>query len=406
MPGALADLTVVDLGEMVAGPYAAKLLADFGAEVIKVEQPGDGDPVRRRGPFPHGRPDREHSGLFLYLNTNKYGLTLDPSRPLGRSILDRLLESADILVTNLTPERLAAWDLLPSALRERHPRLIVTTITPFGMDGPRAGWRGDELVTYAMGGLADGSPGVPDVVDDPEREPPLHPECFLAETVAGLVGAVATMLAVFGGSEGGRGRHVDVSQQAAVLAMDRRSNGAVSYGTALPGRLPLSVAATPNCYLPCKDGYVAVAAFLEHHWRRLVELIGNPEWARSELFRDGAARAAHWDALKLLLLEWTMDRTGDEIYRLAQARGLPLFPFYSVRRMAESDHVRERGSLVEVERDGHRLRMPSAPVQMRGTPWALRRPAPRHGEHTAEILRARLGYDEAAVRHLFAAGVV
>ena len=409
-PGALAGLRVVEVGEWVSAPFAAKLFADFGADVVKVEPPGAGDPARTDGPFPDGRPDPECSGLFLYLNTNKRGVQLDLEGGAGRASLERLLAGADLLITNLPRPRLTRAGLEPGALRDRHPGLIVTTITPFGLDGPYAGYLGDELVTYAMGGLAYASPGVPDVVDDPEAEPPLHPHTYVADTIGGLVAAVASMVAVFGRGGGGEGAHVDVSQQAAVTSMEQRDLTAWSYGGMVIGRMPTSIARMPNYYLPCRDGYVALAAPWDHQWTRLVKMMGHPEWALSELFCDDAGRTAYWDALKLLLTEWTMRHDGREIVRLADEAGLPFFAYYSIAEMAESEHVRARGSLVAQPAGGRTLRMPGAPLAMHGTPWTIRRPAPRLGEHTAEVLAEPEGgpavpAGRAAARPLPLAGV-
>lgn len=386
--GPLAGLTVVEFGDGTAGPYAAKLLGDYGAEVVKVEGPG-GDSARQRGPFPAGRPDPEASGLFLYLNINKYGVTLDVEQDDERALLDRLLAQADVFVTNLPAERLIAADVAPADLRARHPRLIVTTISPFGTDGPWAGRRGDELVTYAMSGFAYSTPGIPDAADDLEREPPLHPACFAAETIAGLVAATATLTAILGRERTHAGCHVEVSQQAALAVMLQRDVTSYSYSGARHNRLlnPATIGRMPNFYLPCRDGYVTVAAPLDLHWVRLVEAMGNPDWARAPAFADSAARTANWSELRLRLIEWTMTLTGDELYALASRQQLPIFPYYQVRKMAESGQVRERRSLVEIDVDGRRARMPAAPFAMRATPWTLRRPAPRLGEHTALILR-------------------
>ncbi len=402
----LSDLRVLELGEMVAAPYLTKLLADSGADVIKLEPPGRGDPSRQRGPFPDGRPDPERSGLFLYLNTNKRSVTLDLSDDRGRALFHQLVERADVLATNLPAARLEAWNLSPAELRTRYPQLIVTTVTPLGLGGPRGSWAADELVTYAMGGLAASSPGIPDAIEDPELEPPLHPDCFIAETVAGVVAAVATMAAVFQRAFTGQGSHLDVSEQAALISMDRRSSSALAYSASLPGRMPTSVGAAPNCYLPCKDGYVVIAAFLGHHWERLVDVMGNPEWAMSDLFRESKGRGEHWDALKLLLLEWTMQYTGDELYRIGEDNGFPLFPFYSVSEIVESDHARARGSFVGLGEGDHRFQAPGPAVHLADSPWRLRRAAPKLGQDTMEILQQDLNCDEGTVQQLLAAGVI
>ena len=390
--GPLTGLKVVELGDGTAGPYAAKLLADYGAEVVKVEDP-KGDSTRRRGPFPDGRADPEASGLFRYLNINKYGIVLNVGHGAARGLLDRLLGRADIFVTNLSAKALSAADMDPQALRARHPRLVVTTLSPFGSEGPWAARAGDELVSYAMGGLAYGSPGIPDAAEDLEREPPLHPACFAAETITGVIAAGATLTAVYARNATGTGCHVEVSQQAAVAAMQHRDVTAFSYGGARHNRLldPAVIGRMPNFYLPCRDGYVALAAPLDAHWERLVEAMGNPAWATAAAFADAAARIANWGELRLRLIEWTTQQDGDDLYALAVRQGLPIFTFYPLRKMVDSAQVRERRSLVDVDIGGRQVRMPGAPVQMRKTPWSLRRPAPCLGEHTALVLHDWLG---------------
>ena len=159
--GALAGLSVVELGDGTAAPFAAKMLGDFGANVIKVEGP-DGDSTRRRGPFPDGTVDPEASGLFLYLNINKLGVMLDLNREDACRAMQRLLAAADVFVTNRPVQQLRAAGLAPDVLRRRFPRLVIATLSPFGSNGPWADRHGDELVTYAMGGLAYSTPGMPD----------------------------------------------------------------------------------------------------------------------------------------------------------------------------------------------------------------------------------------------------
>ena len=308
----LEGLRVLELGEMVSGPYAAKMLADAGADVVRVESPTHPDPARRYGPFPDGIPDPDRSGLYLYLNTNKRGISLGTSEE-DRAALQRLVAQADILVTNWTPERLDAAGISPEALREQHPDLVLTCITPFGRSGRRADWQGGELVLYAMGGLAYGSPGMPDAVDDPEAEPPLHPNAFVAGTVSGLVAAVSTMLAITRRDLHGEGALVDIAEQAAVAAMDQRDVTAWVYGGVISGRQRDTVGRMPNYYLPCRDGYAVVAAPLDHMWPRLIDAMGDPAWAHTEAFATSSARSKNWDALYLLLMEWSMQQSKQRI---------------------------------------------------------------------------------------------
>ena len=386
--GPLAGISVVELGEGTSAPYSAKLFGDFGAEVIKVESPA-GDSSRRRGPFPDGRPDPEASGLFMYLNTNKYGVVLDLGAKAGQVAVHRLLGQSDIFISNLPATALEAAGLAPPMLRQRFPRLIVTTISPFGPTGPWAERRGDELVTYAMGGMAYSTPGMPDAAEDLLNEPPLHPACFVAETIAGVVAAEATMAALLGRGHTGDGCHVELSQQAAMASLQIRDVTNASYVGSHYNRLlnPITIGRMPNFYVPCKDGYVTVAAPMEIHWERLSQMMGDPDWARSELYATEIARTANWVTLRMKIIEWTMTLTGDELLALAEESQLPIFPFYSIRKMANSEHSRERRTLVEVEIGGKAARMPAAPLKMRTTPWSLRRPAPRLGEHSTAILK-------------------
>lgn len=388
--GALAGLNVVELGDGTSGPFAAKLFADFGAEVIKVEGPS-GDSSRLRGPFPQDIPNPAASGLFLYLNTNKRGVTLDIDQPADIERLKALLAAADVFISNMNTARLSACGLAPTDLRGQFPELIITTISPFGDSGPWGGRNGEELTAFAMSGLAYSTPGMPDAASDLETEPPLHPSCFVAETIAGVTAATATMAALVGQLHGGSGCHIDVSTQAAVASMQIRDLTTASYTGQPYNRLlnPTTIGRMPNFYLPCRDGYVTIAAPMEVHWDRLVEAMNKPAWALSDRFSTEAARTRNWIDLRLLLLDWTMTLSGRELHEIGEKYQLPFFPFYSVKDVITSDHVAQRGSLVETAVPGGKVRMPGPPVHMRATPWRLRRPAPGLGEHNGEVFATR-----------------
>lgn len=408
LPGALAGIKVLEIGELTAAPYAAKLLGDYGADVIKLEIPRRGDPARHCGPFPGGQHDPERSGLFLYLNTNKLGMTLNLDHAVAKPIMDRLLKWADILITNHPLSRLDKWKMTPALLRANYPKLVVTTITPFGIDGPYANFVGDELVTAAMGGIVYSTPGMPDAAEDAEREPPLHPGCAITETVTGLVAASASMVSLFGRHQSHEGCHVDVSQQATVAAMQQRDVSMCSYsGMPFDRTLnPTVIGRMPNFYLPCKDGYVVIAAFLDHQWLQLVETMGSPDWAVSGGYRDSASRTANWHTLRMHLIAWTMNHSGDELCDLAAKLQLPFFPFYPIRKLVESDQVRFRDSLSSIAQLGPLARMPGSPIGMQRTPWTFRIPAPKLGEHTDEVLREYLDLPDRDIQYLHASGAV
>ena len=393
--GALSGLKVVELTDrisgQVAGSFCARLLGDAGANVIKVESP-EGDPYRRSGPYPGGVPDPDWSGLFLYLNSNKRGVSLDIESPGGRAAFLDLVAAADFLVLGHNSSEVERLGLRREKLSEANPRLIITTITPFGLTGPNSGYLGDDLIAIAAGGMAYATPGIPDSVGDPDLEPPLRSNTNMAGYLAAVQGAMASVAALLSRKIQGTGCEIDLSMQEAVAAVMPFELAHASYHDPKP-RKPEIFGVMPNAYLPCKDGYVVVMAVMEAHWRNLMDLADNPDWAELEVFSSGVERARNWDALEPLLLEWTMAHTGAEIAQLAQDRGIPCFPAYTVGQMVDSAHVTERGFMVDMQGPGgQKFQLPGYPVRLERTPWQLFRPAPKLGEHTSEVLGEWLGY--------------
>ncbi len=391
-PSALSDLKVLEYGDMVPGAYCARLLADAGADVVKVEPPG-GDSARQNGPFPGNVKDPDWSGLYLYLNANKRGITLDLAQPKDRAVFDKLAEKADVLVLDHTPSQIDNLGLRRHNLESLNPRLIVTAITPFGLTGPKRDHIGDDLISVSAGGMAYATPGIPDMINDPDKEPPLRANTYVGDILAGVQGAVATMVAVLSRSLSGEGSgcEVDVSRQEAVSMVLPFELAHASHHEAKK-REPNIFGAMPNAYLPCNDGYVVIMAVMDAHWRALMDLTGNPDWGEIEIFANAQERARNWDALEPLLLEWTMNLSGAEITRLAQGKGIPCFPAYSVGEMVESDHVKAREFMWQMEGpNGESFQLPGYPVRMASTPWQLRRPAPKLGEHNHEVFSQWLG---------------
>jgi len=389
--GALAGLKVVEVTDQVAGSFCARLLGDAGADVVKVE-PLDGDRHRKNGPFPGGVPDSDWSGLYLYLNSNKRGVSLDIESPGGRAAFQDLVNTADFLVLGQNSSEIERLGLRREQLAEANPKLIVTAITPFGLAGPNSAYLGDDLIAISAGGMAYATPGIPDMVGDPELEPPLRSNTNMAGYLAGVQGAVASVAALLSRTIQGTGCELDLSMQEAVAAVMPFELAHASYHEA-KARWPEIFGVMPNAYLPCKDGYVVVMAVMEAHWRNLIDLADNPDWAELEVFSSGVERARNWDALEPLLLEWTMAHTGAEIAQLAQDRGIPCFPAYTVGQMVDSAHVAERGFMRDMEGPGgQRFKLPGYPVRMERTPWELFRPAPMLGQHTSEVLQEWLGY--------------
>ena len=410
MKGALHGVAVIELCGAVQGAYCARLLADAGAEVIKIEAPGGVDEARRLGPFPQDDLDTEHSGLHAYLNANKLGMTLDPGTSAGARILAALLAKSDVLVTDFAPAELERRQLTYEALRKDAPGLIACAITPFGMTGPNRDCQGNDLVSLSVGGLTAATPGFPDFVVSREAEGPLRPETHAAGFIAGAAGAVAVLEALFARLADAEGRQVDVSVQEAVASTMIRDIASYSYAGIVSGRRTEAeqsgTAYAPNIYLPCKGGMMVLITPSEEAWNKLVALMGHPAWAAADAFKDSAARALNIDVLVPHLTSWTMTMSGAKITRVTQAIGLPCAHVHTISAMVDADHVRERGSLVDIELGGSRCRMPAAPFRVEGLSGERRLAAPRKGEHNARILRERLGFSPAEVRRLRAAGVV
>lgn len=383
----LAELTLVEHADSIGAAYCARLLGDAGINVIKVEPP-QGDPSRHRGPYPDGMPHPEKSGLFHYLNAGKQSVTLDLEQAADVDKLMNVVRSADVLVESNPPSTARKLGLDWGTVQKLNPCTVVTSVTPFGQDGPYRDYAADDLVIACMGGLAYATPGFPDETVGGMEEPPLRPATPVAELASGVAAATATLMALMARGRTGRGRHVDVSQLATMAALMAWDVGTASYLGVAKGRPPeLGSGPMPNVYLPCKDGYVAMVAFTDTHWRRLVKLMGDPDWAQSELFATSESRAEYMDAILPGLAGWALDHTRDEIFAQMPPQGVPCFPAFEIGDTVESDQVRERRSVLEVDLGcGSRAGVPRSPLRFSGASDAGPRRAPKLGEHTRSVL--------------------
>jgi crotonobetainyl-CoA:carnitine CoA-transferase CaiB-like acyl-CoA transferase len=397
--GPLSGIRVVECGHLVAAAYAAKLMADLGAEVIKVEEPG-GDVARQRGPYPGHVPHPEKSGTFLYLNTNKLGVTLNLRTSRGHELLHQLLQDADLLIHNYPPAQMPALGLDYVALQRINPRLVMTSISPFGQSGPNRDLHAHDLTMWAAGGIVylSGASGRPDL-------PPLKAFGQQAGFQAGVNAAVGSLGALFHRQRSGRGQHVDVSVQECLVAIMENNYISWPYCHSIASRLGFRL--IPQDVLQCRDGYLYVLAIEEHQWKNAVELMGNPEWATADIFQDFPSRSANWDALKPLLEEWVRDKSVQELYHAAQARRVPFAPVSTMGDLLASPHLHARGFFAEITHpQAGRLRYPGAPYRFSATPWVLRRPAPCLGQHNEEVYGGRLGLSQSALQELRAAGII
>lgn len=403
-PQALRDLKVVEWSEFVSGPYCGKFLADLGAEVIKVEKPGCGDPSRSYGPFPGDIPHYEKSGLFLYLNSNKLGITLNVGCAAGAQIFRQLVQQADVLLENHRPSEVEELGLTYDNLRELNPGLVMTSISPFGQTGPLRDYRTCNLVSTHMSGLAFINPS--EGVDDAEGKPPLKTPGHQGDMMAGLTAAVATMSALLARQMSGKGQHVDVSEHEALASIMRRELAVHAMEgmtwTRPKGTMPHQ---TSDIYR-CSDGAVYLACSGDRQWGPWVEIMGNPEWAMSELFQDQTSRRENWDAAKTLVEDWTSQQTVQDVLRAAESVRAPCRQVNTPGALVESEVLAAREFFEEVDHpEAGRVKQPGAPYKLSESPWKIRRPAPRIGEHNEDIYCGRLGYSKEDLARMRAQGV-
>ena len=380
--GALAGIRVVELGQLVSAPYCAKLFADYGAEVIKVEPP-DGDAARRWGPFPGDVSHPEKSGLYHFLNTNKRGVTLDVTRSDGRDSLLRLLARADVLIENNPPERMREWGLDYGSLSEVNPDLVMISITPYGQTGPYRDWKGYDLNAFHLTGTGSrycGHPG----------QAPLEHGTFAADFYGAVAAAAWGLAAAYGRQRTGGGQHVDVSCAEAIAAtfVGAYNIGGYAQDGVFDRRTGLGMSlGAPATIVPCKDGHVWLLALEPGQWNGLARVMGNPDWMQVEMFQDMFARAQNADAIYPLIEEWTMAHGKHEIMDRCQEAGCPVTAVLDVAEVIEHPHLSQRGYWVELEhRELGRFRNLGAPFKLPESPGGPDRAAPLLGEHTVEVL--------------------
>jgi crotonobetainyl-CoA:carnitine CoA-transferase CaiB-like acyl-CoA transferase len=386
---------------LVAGPLAAKLFALYGADVIKVERPGVGDLARRAGPFPRDYPDPEQSGLFLYLNTNKRGLTLDLSKPTGAAMFRQLLAETDLVVEGFRPGTLDRWGLSASALQAINPRLVVCSITNFGQSGPYRDWSASELIFQAMSGFMY-------AVGEPEREPlwvPIH----LAQQVAGLYAFITSLASIeLAGLAGqGSGNVVDISIHEAMLELEDLFLTANAYSGDIRRRVgERSTVAYPSKIFGTHDGYIQVNATTEREWQTLAGLLGQPELTEDARFRTRPLRVQHARELDEILIPWIAGYSARELSSLLQAARITSAPIETAVGILESPQLSARGFFQRVRHPvAGLLTYPGAPFPMSATPPAPLTAAPTLGQHNAEIY-ATLGYRQEDLAALMANGVI
>jgi formyl-CoA transferase len=395
--GPLAGIRVVELGQVIAGPYCGQVLGDLGADVIKVEPPGVGDVLRQWGRV---HDDHGDSAWWRVTGRNKRSVTVDLRRPEGQDLVRRLVEHADVLTENFRPGTLERWGLGWDVLAEVNPRLVLVRVSGFGQDGPYAERAGYAAVGEAMGGLR-ALTGYPD-------RPPVRVGLSIGDSLAGLTAALGAVAALQARHRTGRGQVVDASIYESVLAMtealvpewqvgglERERTGA-----SLPGIAPSNV-------YPTSDGQVLIAGNQDSVFRRLCEVIGRPDLASDPRYATHGARGDHAEELDALIADWTRVRASADVLAPLHAAGVPAGLVYEPADMLDDPHFSARQSIVRVpDREFGEVAMPAVVPRLSETPGGVRSAAPRLGEHTDEVLNDVLGLSPEQVRALHEAGVV
>jgi crotonobetainyl-CoA:carnitine CoA-transferase CaiB-like acyl-CoA transferase len=402
-PQPLTGVLVVDFSEGIAGPHCTKLLADFGARVVKVEAL-TGDPARAMGPFPGDEPDPECSGLFLHLNTNKESVALDLDRAEGVDVARRLIARADVVVESARPGRLASRGLAPEQLVAEQRGLVVTSITPFGQTGPYRDWDMTEIVAFAMGGMS--ASGVAN------REPvKLIGNVVLMQS--GATACTATLGALFHAQERGEGQHVDVATfETQNGSLDRRRYYLLSYaysGT-VAERATVVGAGRPAAggRFECADGrMVTTGRIWPDHVARMVDVLDDADLRASWQRLGLATMSDDAELVNRAIARWAAARPSRAAMREAQAAGWPVVVVNDPLLLLDDDHLRARGFWVTAAHPvAGDLTYTGAPWRIDGGGWVLHHTAPTLGQDSDRVLRELAGLADDEVTALRRAGVV
>lgn len=392
--GALAGIKVIEFGQLIAGPFCGQLLGDMGADVVKIEPPGAGDPMRTWGNGPH-------KVWWDVIARNKRSVSLNLRLPEGQDLARRLLAQADIMIENFKPGTIEKWGLGPDALHAINPRLIIVRMSGYGQTGPystRAGYGG---IGEAMGGWRA-------IVGDADR-PPARMGVSIGDTLAATYGCMGALAALHAREVSGKGQVVDSALYEAVLQVmesvlpEYDAMGLVRQrsGSVLPGIAPSNV-------YPCRDGEYMIGGNGDTVFARLCEAMGRPALASDPRYATHVARGERQQELDELIADWTRTMTIDQLEALMIAHSVPAGRVYTGKDMLADPHFAARGAIAEVPHAVlGSVKMQAPMPRLSDTPSAIRRPAPRvPGEHNAEVLGERLGLDEAALADLASRGVI
>lgn len=395
--GPLAGIRVVELGTMVAGPVSATLLGDFGADVIKIEQPQGGDPIRQSGAMVNGES--------LYWNVegrNKRSVTIDMRRTEGQALLRKLVKHADVLVENFRPGTMARWGCDYETLKQINPALVMLSISGYGQTGPNAQLASYDRVALAFAGFLN-------ITGYPDR-PPVRPGTAIADYQSALFGAFAVMIALYHRDvRNGTGQHIDTSLYETIFRFtDTMITAYDKLGVKRHRTGNSHYAASPGDHYLMKDGrYLAMTVAASNVFRRLCIAIGQPELADNPRFATHPARVENYDEINGIVADYVRTHPVDEVLASLKEQGVPHSLILSVEEILEDPHYAARGSIATIDhpRIGP-IKMPAVFPKLSETPGPPLRPAPTLGENTEEILTGMLGMDDQEFQALKAQGVI
>ncbi|MDP3635318.1 CaiB/BaiF CoA-transferase family protein [Phenylobacterium sp.] len=395
--GPLKDLVVIEMGTLIAGPFAGQILGDFGARVIKIEDPKVGDPMRQWGrSLPQGL-----SPWWPVIGRNKQSVGLDLRTPEGRAIAGDLIAKADVLIENFRPGTMEKWGMGYEALSAINPRLIMARVSGFGQTGPYATRAGYGLIGEAMGGLRH-------VTGEPDR-PPARAGISIGDSLTAMHAVMGITMALHHRANTGRGQMLDVALYESVLAV--MENLVTEYdltgyvrersGSILPGIAPSNV-------YPCAQGeLILIGGNGDTVFARLAQTMGRPELAKDPKFVDHASRGVNQGELDDIIADWTKDFALADLLTLLEADGIPSGRIFRAPDMLENEQFQARDTIVETDHPVFgKIKMQGAFPKMSETPGKVRWPGPSLGQHTDEVLTGLAGLDAARVAELRAKGIV
>ena len=403
---ALSDVRVVDISQGIAGPYATKLLADSGADVIKIEPPG-GDYSRRLGPFPGDVPDPEQSGLYLHLNTSKRSMTLDVSVTSGQVVLKKLLARADVFVCAEKTSTLQAWGLTYDDLKADFPDLVVAQLSPFGATGPYADYAGNNITAMAMSTIMYNT-------GDPDREP-LVTGGQAGEYLGGVQLWVGILAALANRAAHGGGDHVDVSLAEAVACADEYNAAMYGFQGAIRRRYySRHIFGYPNDIMECADGHIVFipgangfpSPLTPDSISPIALLLEDIELDKTDFFKQMGERMVNWREFEAMITPYLMSKTATEIVMTAQALRLPFAYVPTASDLLSDEHLAERGFFVrQTHPKAGAITLPGAPFRMSETPLS-ETAAPLRGEANVDVLVGELGYEKSDLTIFSDRGVI